>query len=89
MYSHPELLQRELDQPPVPSQEPNVTIMQVVDPEMQEAMRLIQVPDPDPFKDKLDANVGIVYRDSDHKVQCEECGKFLKNRRYRKIHVQC
>ena len=78
---HPEPPQKEPEQPPVPKEEPDETISEVMDLQFQETMRLIQVPDPDPLDDNFIARVGSLYRDSDHKVQCEECSRFLKNRR--------
>ena len=84
IHNHQEPSHKEPEQPPVPKEEPDVTIMRVEDPELQEAMRLIQVPDQDPFDDKLDARVGTLHIDNDHKVQCEECVGFSK-----KAHVQC
>ena len=47
----------------------------------------IRVPETDPFEEKLDARIGLVNPDRNHQVKCEECGRFLKSRKLRKIHV--
>ena len=51
--------------------------------------QVIHVPDPDPFEEKLDTRISLVNPDRNHQVKCEECGRFLKSRRLRKIHLQC
>ena len=50
---------------------------------------IIRVPDPDPFKEKLDTRIGLVNPDRNHQVKCEECDRFLKSRKLRKLHVMC
>ena len=50
---------------------------------------IIHVPDPDPFEEKLDTRNGLVNPDRNHQVKCEECNRFLKSRKLRKLHVMC
>ena len=50
---------------------------------------IICVPDPDPFEEKLDTRIGLVNPDRNHQVKCEECDRFLKSRKIRKLHVMC
>ena len=52
-------------------------------------MTLINVPDPDPFLDRMDAKVGLEKPDRNHQVKCEECGRFLKSKSQRCTHVMC
>ena len=58
-------------------------------PQAEPAPKIIRSLDPDPFEEKLDTRVGLVNPDRNHQVKCEECGRFLKSRKLRKIHVQC
>ena len=51
--------------------------------------RIIRVPDPDLFEEKLDTRIGLVNPDRNHQVKCEECDRFLKSRKLRKLHVMC
>ena len=60
----------------------------VTDPQAEQAP-IIHVPDPDPFEEKLDTRIGLVNPDSNHQVKCEECDRFLKSRKLRKLHVIC
>ena len=60
----------------------------VTDPQAEQAP-IIHVPDPDPFKEKLDTRIGLVNPDRNHQVKCEECDRFLKSRKLRKLHVMC
>ena len=60
----------------------------VTDPQGEQAP-IIHVPDPDPFKEKLDTRIGLVNPDRNHQVKCEECNRFLKSRKLRKLHVMC
>ena len=60
----------------------------VTDPQAEQAP-IIHVPDPDPFEQKLDSRIGIVNPDRNHQVKCEECDRFLKSRKLRKLHVMC
>ena len=50
---------------------------------------IIRVSDPDPFKEKLDIRICLDNPDRNHQVECEECGRFLKSRKIRKLHVMC
>ena len=50
---------------------------------------IIHVPDPDPFEEKLDIRIGLINPDRNHQVECEECGRFLKSRKIRKLYVMC
>ena len=50
---------------------------------------IIHVPDPDPFKEKLDTRIGLVNPDRNHQVKCEECDRFLRSKKLRKLHVMC
>ena len=67
---------------PVPSTS-GVTV-----PQAEQAL-IIHVPDPDPFKEKLDTRIGLVNPDRNHQVKCEECDRFLKSKKIRKLHVMC
>ena len=60
----------------------------VTDPQVEQAP-IIHVPDPDPFEEKLDTRIGLVNPDRKHQVKCEECNRFLKSRKLRKLHVMC
>ena len=55
----------------------------------EEQAPIIQVPEPDPFQEKLDTTIGLVNPDRDHQVQCVECGRFLSSRKMRKKHMMC
>ena len=46
---------------------------------------IIHVPDPDPFKEKLETRIGLVNPDRNHQVKCEECDRFLKSKKIRKL----
>ena len=50
---------------------------------------IIHVPDPDPFEEKLDTRIGLVNPDRNHQVKCEECNRFLRSKKLRKLHVMC
>ena len=58
------------------------------DPQAEQAL-IICVPDPDPFEEKLDTRIGLVIPDRNHQVKCEECNRFLKSKKLRKLHVMC
>ena len=60
----------------------------VTDPQTEQAP-IIHVPGLDPFKEKLDTRIGLVNPDRNHQVKCEECDRFLKSRKLRKLHVMC
>ena len=60
----------------------------VTDPQGEQAP-IIYVPDPDPFEEKLDTRIGLVNPDRNHQVKCEECDRFLKSKKLRKLHVMC
>ena len=60
----------------------------VTDPQAEQAP-IIRVPDPDPFKEKLDTRIGLVNPDRNHQVKCEECDRFLRSKKLRKLHVMC
>ena len=60
----------------------------VTDPQAEQAL-IIHVPGPDPFEEKLDTRIGLVNPDRNHQVKCEECDRFLKSRKLRKLHVMC
>ena len=60
----------------------------VTDPQGEQAP-IICVPDPDPFEEKLDTRIGLVNPDRNHQVKCEECDRFLKSKKLRKLHVMC
>ena len=57
-------------------------------PQAEQAL-IIRVPDPDPFEEKLDTRIGLVKPDRNHQVKCEECDRFLKSKKIRKLHVMC
>ena len=67
---------------PVPSTS-GVTVPQA------EQVLIIHVPDPDPFEEKLDTRIGLANPDRNHQVKCEECDRFLKSKKIRKLHVMC
>ena len=60
----------------------------VTGPQAEQAP-IIHVPDPDPFEEKLDARIGLVNPDRNHQVKCEECDRFFKSKKIRKLHVMC
>ena len=60
----------------------------VTDPQAEQAP-IIHVPDPDPFKEKLDTRNGLVNPDRNHQVKCEEYDRFLRSKKLRKLHVMC
>ena len=80
------------DHPEGPPQTPQATPKEPmpstsgVTPQAEQAP-IIQVPDPDSFEEKLDTRIGLVNPDRNHQVECEECGRFLKSRKMRKLHV--
>ena len=83
------------DHPKGPSQpsqttpeEPVPSTSGVTVPQAEQAP-IIHVPDPDPFKEKLDTRIGLVNPDRNHQVKCEECDRFLKSKKLRKLHVMC
>ena len=83
------------DHPKGPSQPPQTTpegpvpsTSGVTDPQAEQAL-IIRVPDPDPFEEKLDTRIGLVNPDRNHQVKCEECDRFLKSKKLRKLHVMC
>ena len=59
--------------------EPNIAVIKIVDPEVEEAMKVIRTPDPDPFADKWHPAHGQVKCDNTYKFQCRECHRYLKN----------
>ena len=77
------------DRGQVTPEDQDMIITGVTDPKLEEAMRLINVPDPDLFLDRLDNRVGLEVPDRNHMVRCEECGRFLKLKSYRRTHVMC
>ena len=85
IHDHPE-------GPSQPSQatpeEPVPSNSGVTGPKAEQAL-IIHVPDPDPFKEKLGTRIGLVNPDRNHQVKCEECGRFLKSKKIRKLHVMC
>ena len=83
------------DHPERPSQtsqttpeEPIPSTSGVTGPQAEQAP-IIHVPDPDPFKEKLDTRIGLVNPDRNHQVKCEECDRFLKSKKIRNLHVMC
>ena len=60
----------------------------VTDPQAEQAL-IIHVPDPDPFEEKLDTRLGLVNPDRNHQVKCEECDRFLRSKKLRKLHAMC
>ena len=83
------------DHPEGPSQtsqttpkEPVPSSSGVTGPQAEQAL-IIRVPDPDPFEEKLDTRIGLVNPDRNHQVKCEECDRFLKSKKIRKLHVMC
>ena len=78
------------DHPEGPSQPPQATpeTPGVTGPQAEQ-LPIIHVPDPDPFEEKLDTRIGLVNPDRNHQVECEECGRFLKSRKIRKLHIMC
>ena len=60
----------------------------VTDPQAEQAP-IIHVTDPDPFEEKLDTRIGLVNPDRNHQVKCEECDRFLRSKKLRKLHVMC
>ena len=60
----------------------------VTGPQAEQAP-IICVPDPDPFEEKLDTRIGLVNPDRNHQVKCEECDRFLKSKKIRKLHIMC
>ena len=85
IHDHPE-------GPSQPSQttpkEPVPSTSGVTGPQAEQAL-IIRVPDPDPFEEKLDTRIGLVNPDRNHQVKCEECNRFLKSKKIRKLHVMC
>ena len=85
IHDHPE-------GPSQPSQttpeEPVPSTSGVTVPQAEQAP-IIRVPDPDPFEEKLDTRIGLVNPDRNHQVKCEECDRFLKSKKIRKLHVMC
>ena len=85
IHDHPE-------GPSQPSQttpeEPIPSTSGVTVPQAEQAL-IIRVPDPDPFEEKLDTRIGLVNPDRNHQVKCEECDRFLKSKKLRKLHVMC
>ena len=85
IHDHPE-------GPSQPSQttpkEPVPSTSGVTVPQAEQAP-IIHVPDPDPFKEKLDTRIGLVNPDRNHQGKCEECDRFLKSKKIRKLHVMC
>ena len=83
------------DHPEGPSQPPQTTpkgpepsTSGVTDPQAEQAP-IIHVPDPDSFEEKLDTRIGLVNQDRNYQVKCEECNRFLKSKKLRKLHVMC
>ena len=37
----------------------------------------------------MDTRIGLVNPDRNHQVRCEECDRFLKSKKIRKLHVMC
>ena len=50
-------------------------------------MEVVRTPELDPFADKWHPAVGQVKQDSKHKVQCEQCHRYLKSNKMRVEHV--
>ena len=68
--------------------DPDIAVIKVVDPEVKEAMKVIQVPDPDPFADKWHPAHGQVKRDDTYKFWCRVCHRYLKNTKVRVEHFK-
>ena len=85
IHDHPE----GPSQPPQTTPEGPVTSTSGVTDMQAEQAPIIHVPDPDPFKEKLDTRIGLVNPDRNHQVKCEECDRFLRSKKLRKLHVMC
>ena len=74
--------------PQTTPEEPLPSTSGVTGPQAEQAP-IIRVPDPDPFEEKLDTRIGLVNPDRNHQVKCEECDRFFKSKKIRKLHVMC
>ena len=88
LHDHPEGPPQQ-QQPQATPEEPTPSVSDVTGPPAEPAPKIIRSLDLDPFEEKLDTRIGLVNPDRNHQVKCEECGRFLKSRKLRKIHVQC
>ena len=70
------------------SEEPEVVITKVIDPELEKAMKVIRIPEPDPFADKWHPALGQTKKDGKNKVECEVCHRYLKTVKFRVDYVQ-
>ena len=66
---------------------PDIEVTREVDPELVKAMDVVCTPKLDPFADKWHPAVGQVKQDGKHKVQCEQCHRYLKSNKMRVEHV--
>ena len=71
-----------------PREDPEITIIKEVDPDVERAMEVIRTPDPDPFIDKWHPAIGHVKKDDKHQVKCEVCHRYLKTFALRVEHVK-
>ena len=71
-----------------PSEEPEITITKVTEPELEKVIEVIHTPEPDPFPNKWHPAVGQVKWDSKKKVECEECHRYLKSNKLRVEHIR-
>ena len=71
-----------------PRPDPDITITEEVDPELERVMEVIRTPDPDPFVDKWHPAIGHVKKDDKHKIECEVCHRYLKTFTLRVEHVK-
>ena len=78
---HPEGCPAEISEcTPTPrAKTPEITITKIVDPEKDKAMEVVHTPDPDPFADKWHPALGQTHKDSQHKIECEVCHRYLKS----------
>ena len=89
MNDHPEGRPAWSECTPTPRVEtPEITIIKIVDPEMDKAMEVVHTPDPDPFADKWHLAIGQPCKDDKHKVKCEVCHRYLKSFDLRVEHVK-
>ena len=71
-----------------PREDPEITIIKEVDPDVERAMEVIHTPDPDPFVDKWYPAIGHVKKDDKYQVKCEVCHRYLKTFALRVEHVK-
>ena len=85
MHDHPERPSQTSQTTP---KEPVPSTSGVTGPQAEQAL-IICVSDPDPFEEKLDTRIGLVNPARNHQVKCEECNRYLKSKKLRKLHVMC